>query len=189
MGLKAMLCPEYQGDRNVRRRTAARPKDPMPALTVSPAHLAKSMRFVLLICAGYAMSIVCTHGFMNELLQNLVKLQELEFGEIKEKNADATIAKLRSKIPPQILGHFDRLVDRGKKGVAVVRDQVCTGCHLRLPIGVIMTLMHGEDIQLCDTCGRYLYLPEPGTSKALEPARPPKPAKKTRKPKRSLHAA
>src|SRR5215831_4485915 len=104
---------------------------------------------------------------MNELMQTLVRLQSIDFDEVREKNSDAVKADLRGKIPPQILGHYDRLVARGKKGVATVRDQVCTGCHMRLPIGVVTTLMHGLDIQLCDTCGRYLYLPpvtEPAVS-------------------------
>jgi hypothetical protein len=128
-------------------------------------------------------------GFMNELLQNLILLQSIEFGEIKDKNAEKAMAELRSKIPAQILGHYDRLVVRGKKGVAIVRDQVCTGCHMRLPIGVITTLMHGQDIQLCDTCGRYLYLPDATKTAALKPVASPKPEKRKRKPKSSLRPA
>jgi len=124
---------------------------------------------------------------MNDLLQNLIKLQAIEFGQIKEKNAAATVAELRSKIPPQILAHYDRLVAKGKKGVAAVRNQVCTGCHMHVPIGVITTLMHDTDIQLCDSCGRYLYLSEAADTKAPEEtAKPnPKPARKARKPKNS----
>ena len=97
---------------------------------------------------------------MNELLQNLIKLQSLEFEKNTGKAADPAIAELRGKIPSQILGHYDRLVAHGKKGLAAVRGQVCTGCHMSLPIGVITTLMRGDDIQLCDSCGRYLYLAE-----------------------------
>ena len=81
---------------------------------------------------------------MNELLQNLIKLQSLEFEKITEKAADPAIAELRGKIPSQILGHYDRLVAHGKKGLAAVRDQVCTGCHMHLPIGVVTTLMHDD---------------------------------------------
>jgi predicted nucleic acid-binding Zn-ribbon protein len=127
---------------------------------------------------------ILADGFMNELLQILVRLQSLEFGEVKEKNAEAVKAELRAKIPKQILDHFDRLVVRGKKGVAIVRDQVCTGCHMRLPIGVINTLMHGRDIQLCDSCGRYLYLPDPAAMEPVEPVPAPKPVRKPRKLKK-----
>jgi hypothetical protein len=120
---------------------------------------------------------------MNELLQNLIKLQSLEFGEIKEKNAEATIAELRGKIPPQIIAHYDRLFARGKKGVAAVRNQVCTGCHMRVPIGVVTTLMHDTDIQICESCGRYLYLSDSTTTAAPAETPKPKPARKARNPK------
>lgn len=134
---------------------------------------------------------------MNDLLTTLLKLQALEFDETKESNADAQIAELRQRIPPTILGHYDRLAARGKKGVAVVRNQVCTGCHMRLPIGTINTLMQGQDIQLCDTCGRYLYLPDAAESQFVEniaAAKPEaksaaKPAAKARKRKALAPAA
>ncbi len=115
----------------------------------------------------------------NDLLANLLKLQALEFNETNEKDVEAQMAELRGRIPPQILGHYDRLVARGKKGVAVVRNQVCTGCHMRLPIGTINTLMQGQDIQLCDTCGRYLYLPDPAESQFVENLAAAKPAGKS----------
>lgn len=126
---------------------------------------------------------------MNDLLTSLLKLQALEFDESPDKNTDAQVAELRSKVPAQILGHYDRLVARGKKGVAVVRNQVCTGCHMRLPIGTINTLMQGNDIRLCDSCGRYLYLPDPAESQFVENIAATKPAPKARKRKALAHVA
>ena len=123
---------------------------------------------------------------MNELLQNLVKLQSLEFAGVKDKNVEASLAELRGKIPPQILGHYDRLVAHGKKGLAAGRDQVCTGCHMHLPIGVVTTLMRDDDIQLCDNCGRYLYLPEATKAEVTKPTVKPGPARKPRKSKGPL---
>jgi predicted nucleic acid-binding Zn-ribbon protein len=117
---------------------------------------------------------------MNELLQNLLKLQAIEFEETTEKKSGTTIAELRGKIPPQILGHYDRLVARGKKGVTAIRGENCSSCHIRVPIGAIMTLRRGEDIQLCESCGRYLYLLE---VPAAEPAPPVIPQKRGRKPR------
>jgi predicted nucleic acid-binding Zn-ribbon protein len=124
---------------------------------------------------------------MNELLQNLIKLQAIEFEETTEKSAGATVAELRGKIPPQILGHYDRLVAQGKKGVTAIRGEVCASCHIRVPIGAIMTLRRGEDIQLCENCGRYLFLPETPEAVPAPPAAPVKRAKKTRAKKRDLH--
>lgn len=126
---------------------------------------------------------------MNELLQNLIKLQSLEFEETTEKIAENTIAELRAKIPSQILGHYDRLVAQGKKGVTAIRGQVCSSCHLRVPIGAIMTLKRGEDIQLCENCGRYLYLVEEPEVEAAPAAPVPKRGRKPRAAKQELHPA
>jgi hypothetical protein len=126
---------------------------------------------------------------MKELLQSLIQLQSLEFVGDEKGNREADMAKLRAKIPSQILAHSDRLVARGKKGLAAVRGQVCSGCHMQVPLGVVMTLKHGEDIQLCESCGRYLYLPPAVETKVAEPAASPKPERKKRKQKRPLPAA
>jgi predicted nucleic acid-binding Zn-ribbon protein len=123
---------------------------------------------------------------MNALLQNLIKLQAIEFEETTERIAGATIAELRGKIPPQIIGHYDRLVAQGKKGVTAVRGEVCASCHIRVPIGAITTLKRGEDIQLCENCGRYLYLPDTMEAETPPPVAPPKRARKARGTKRSL---
>jgi predicted nucleic acid-binding Zn-ribbon protein len=97
---------------------------------------------------------------MKELIENLVKLQTLEFPKTTDPAAQKQAAELRILIPAPILAHYDRLVQRGKKGVAGVRNQVCTGCHVQVPRATVVTLMHGDDIQICESCGRYLYLTE-----------------------------
>lgn len=118
---------------------------------------------------------------MKNLMQNLVRLQTLEFDEPETTGNEAMIVELRGKIPVPILGHYDRLRARGKKGVAAVRHQVCTGCHMSVPLASVMTLKHGTDVQLCDTCGRYLYLP---AEEETAPSPPPAPLKRGRKPRR-----
>ena len=126
---------------------------------------------------------------MNDVLPNLLKLQTLEFGEVTGKNVDAQAAELRSKLPQPVLDHYDRLRVRGKKGVAIVRNQVCAGCHMRVPIGQITVLMRGEDIQLCEICGRYLYLPDPAENEVPKPVEAPKPVAKPRKRRALVPAA
>jgi uncharacterized protein len=115
---------------------------------------------------------------MNSALQDLLKLQTLEFGETNDKQTAAQATELRGRIPQPFLGHYDRLRAREKKGVAVVRNQVCTGCHMHIPIGTITVLMRGEDIQLCESCGRYLYLPDPAEAEVPSPVEAAKPAAK-----------
>jgi predicted nucleic acid-binding Zn-ribbon protein len=126
---------------------------------------------------------------MNELLQNLIRLQAIEFEETTEKIAGSTVAELRAKIPAQILGHYDRLIARGKKGVTAIRGENCSSCHIRVPLGAIMTLKRGEDIQLCENCGRYLYLVDEPAVETPPPAAAPKRGRKPRAAKRELHTA
>src|ERR1039458_5932586 len=115
---------------------------------------------------------------MNSILQNLLKLQALDFGETTAKNVEAQTAELRGNIPQPIIGHYERLRVRGKKGVAVVRNQVCTGCHMHVPIGQINTLMRGEDVQLCESGGRSLSRPARAERGARAVVETPKPAAK-----------
>jgi len=92
-----------------------------------------------------------------EVIELLYQLQEIELGEdaASPKNQKAS-AELRAKLPPNILGHYDRLMKRGKKGVSIVSGTNCPECHMTLPTGTRAQLMRGEDIVLCDTCARYL---------------------------------
>ena len=123
---------------------------------------------------------------MNAVIQTLLKIQALEFSEVPDINSQAQIQELRTQVPTQILAHYDRLRIRGKKGVALVRNKSCTGCHMQQPIGIITVLMRDEDIQLCDSCGRYLFLPAETQTAAVEPVAEIKTvakAKRGRKPK------
>ncbi len=95
---------------------------------------------------------------VNQILESLLALQEAELNGKTLKEQE--VKKFREKVPAQIIAHFDRLLVRGKKGVAIVRNGVCSGCHMQLPTGALATLRHGNDLQLCETCGRYLYLAE-----------------------------
>jgi len=124
---------------------------------------------------------------MNSIMLNLLKLQTLEFDRTPTAEEEKEIAKLRAGVPEPITGHYSRLIARGKKGVAVIRNQVCTGCQMRLPIGTITTLMRQEDIQLCDNCGRYLYLPE--TPEETHPTAEAKPVKKPKARKTTAQKA
>ena len=119
---------------------------------------------------------------MHAVMETLVRLQNLEVGPNAESSAaKAAAEKLRAQVPAQILGHYLRLCARGKKGLALVRNQVCAECHVSVPLGTVVTVMKGVDIQLCGNCGRYLYVEPEGA--APEPVRTvPKP-KRGRKPK------
>ncbi|MCX8109261.1 MAG: C4-type zinc ribbon domain-containing protein [Verrucomicrobiae bacterium] len=94
-----------------------------------------------------------------KIIERLYELQELELGssagtaEVKRR-----IETIRKQTPEPVMGHYDRLVARGKKAVAIVSHGVCTGCRMRLPSGAYAALLRDDDICMCDNCGRYLLL-------------------------------
>ena len=124
---------------------------------------------------------------MKKVMESLIALQELQLKARKSAVSKEEIINLRSTVPDPILAHFDRLISRGKKGVALVRNGVCSACHLKISSGTLGQLPYSTDIHLCDSCGRYLYLPpETETPAPVET----KPAKQTtRKPRKKAELA
>ena len=122
---------------------------------------------------------------MKNLIENLLKLQTIEFGGAAQAQSEKPRSELRATIPLPIISHYDRLMARGKKGVAVIKGQTCGECHVQVPRNTVLILMNGTDIQLCGNCGRYLCLPE-----HVAPATPPMKTKKTKaKPAALLQTA
>lgn len=110
---------------------------------------------------------------MTELMENLLALQRLQFNVYSQTAASQVEAeKLRKKVPAPILERFDRLILRGKKGVAIARHGVCSECHLRISSGTLASLAYTTEIHVCDNCGRYLFLPEDEPLGLLHPSLP-----------------
>jgi predicted nucleic acid-binding Zn-ribbon protein len=94
-----------------------------------------------------------------KIIERLFELQEIELGpKPRSPKAREAAASIRNEIPPTVLGHYDRLLARGKKGVALVRHGVCSGCRMKLASGIYAALLRDEDIAMCDSCARYLLI-------------------------------
>jgi predicted nucleic acid-binding Zn-ribbon protein len=93
---------------------------------------------------------------MTDAVDKLFALQELQFGP-GSKDSWSRMARLRRDIDGGLLAKYDRLASRGKRPVSIVRNGVCSTCHIGLAVGVIFQLTQGQDT-LCDTCGRFLRL-------------------------------
>lgn len=123
----------------------------------------------------------------NVIMQSLIAMQEIQFGAKPGSPANKeALAALQAKIPPNILGHYDRLVAKGKKGCAGVtmKSKVCLECRVSIPIGTVITVMKALDLQLCGSCGRYLYMiDETPATPPGDPLSPPAPKKRARKPR------
>jgi hypothetical protein len=109
---------------------------------------------------------------MKILVESLLALQNLMLPPTPSTpEKEAMITELRKLVPPPVLSHFDRLVVRGKKSVALVRHGVCTECHIRVPVGTLASLITPHDVYLCDSCSCYLLLPVEEVPADLVPAR------------------
>jgi hypothetical protein len=127
---------------------------------------------------------------MRKIMEHLLALQKLQFDDgPKTPAVQAEIEKHRAEVPAPILGHYERLVVRGKKGVAMARHGVCGECHLQITSSKLVGLITLNDVILCDNCGRYLFLPE-GEAVGSNHATPvpPAPAPVKRRAKKAAQA-
>jgi predicted nucleic acid-binding Zn-ribbon protein len=82
----------------------------------------------------------------------------------------ARIEVLREQAPPQILTHFERVMEyRDGKGLAVIQEVVrgkgpkiwhCGACNYRVRPQAVVAIQATGSIEMCDSCKRILYLDE-----------------------------
>jgi predicted nucleic acid-binding Zn-ribbon protein len=70
------------------------------------------------------------------------------------------IARLRGILPAAILAHHDRMLHRTNTSIAAVRNGICSSCGQRLPAEHAARLQSSQDLEVCDHCGLFLYIPE-----------------------------
>ncbi len=66
--------------------------------------------------------------------------------------------ELTSGVPDDLLPRYERLrKTKGDKVVVGVEHSVCGGCHMKLPVQIIVSCQGHQDIISCPNCGRILY--------------------------------
>jgi predicted nucleic acid-binding Zn-ribbon protein len=65
-------------------------------------------------------------------------------------------ARLMAGLDRRWAGLYERSLSRYGRGVTLVRERVCQGCHLTLPTSVAPPPGVGG-LHLCEGCGRLLY--------------------------------
>jgi hypothetical protein len=126
---------------------------------------------------------------MKQILENLLRLQNLELGLERAPAGSPTVEEIRKNLPAQVLQHYDRLRARGKKGVAPVRRGVCGQCHMQVAVGRLAQLRRQDNIYRCENCGCYLDFVEEAPVVLEMPPRQTKPGRRGRPPKITAHAA
>lgn len=93
---------------------------------------------------------------MKKIISQLFALQTRSVETPGKGSTDAQA--LREQIPTHMLERFDKFLQRGKTGVALVQNGVCKGCQIQVPLNVINSLIVGTIAATCGNCGRYLLL-------------------------------
>jgi len=89
------------------------------------------------------------------------KVVELDIQELKQK-LDALMAErkraVEGTLKPEVLDRYQRILNnRGEMALAVVKDNICSGCSMGLRPQVVNELKLGKMLT-CDNCSRILYV-------------------------------
>lgn len=103
---------------------------------------------------------------MINTLFRLLRLQELNFvpGDLTPAE-DQELADLEATLPETYQRRVNGFLDRGRKGVVPMRGTSCSGCNIQISRSIQIALKQDLEIQICDQCGRFLFLAE-GMSEA-----------------------
>jgi hypothetical protein len=90
--------------------------------------------------------------------ENRNKLEAMGFPVNGLADLRAARAKLETKIPPQLLGRYRRLLERSGRAVVPVVENSCTGCFSAIPHSFVSST-HADQVLQCENCGRILFWP------------------------------
>ncbi len=88
---------------------------------------------------------------------------EADLSELRRKadSLETERREIAAGIPPVLLEPFLKIA-RQRKGLAfvAVRDELCGGCHVRVMPKLIQQVRRAEGLIACDSCKRFLYVPD-----------------------------
>ena len=73
-------------------------------------------------------------------------------------------AEAFATLPATLAGVYNRLALRSRDGIAVaeVVNSSCSACYMQLRPQVMVNVKKGDEIILCESCSRILYVPQKG---------------------------
>jgi predicted nucleic acid-binding Zn-ribbon protein len=81
--------------------------------------------------------------------QNLIQ----QLGEL-----EADRGNLVAAVEPSVVGRYERLLKHKGDNVVVGIDHgVCGGCHMKLPVQIVVSCQGRQELITCPNCGRILY--------------------------------
>jgi predicted nucleic acid-binding Zn-ribbon protein len=71
-----------------------------------------------------------------------------------ESNRD----QLAESVEPRSLARYQRLSShKGENVVVGIAHGVCGGCHMKLPVQILVSCQGDQELVSCPNCGRILY--------------------------------
>ena len=109
---------------------------------------------------------------MNKYINQLMQMQDFEITlrenevmrSVDAKDNKAAIEELKESIsrfkkgmPDEIISIYDLISKKYDVCVCPMINSTCTGCSIKLPIGIGKTVMSDSQCVSCPNCGRFLY--------------------------------
>jgi uncharacterized protein len=76
---------------------------------------------------------------------------------VELKDAQAEVATARTPLDPPALRIYDRVSGRHVHPIVPIRGGKCGGCHLKVSSEVESEARRGENLAICDQCGRIVW--------------------------------
>jgi len=107
---------------------------------------------------------------MNKHINELLQIQDMELAlrvnDVIHKNKDTEeigeklakdIQEMKESLPQDIKTELDRLTPAYEVFVVPMLNDGCTGCFIKLPVGIANNVKNPNEYIFCPNCHRYLY--------------------------------
>lgn len=108
---------------------------------------------------------------MNKYINALLQIQDISFvlheNDILHKEEGSkerisaklgeNIKEMREILPKEICAEYDRIANRYDIFVTPMINKTCTGCFMKLPVGVANNVNNTSQCISCPSCHRFLY--------------------------------
>jgi uncharacterized protein len=99
-------------------------------------------------------------GTLRKILENQISDLESKERNLQKQLADyeAGYDELAAVVEEGVLDRYMRIrKQKGGSSVVGVEHSVCGGCHMKLPMQIVVTCQAQQELVCCPNCGRILY--------------------------------
>lgn len=101
----------------------------------------------------------------NRIIQKINDLEvkyKDELNKLKSEceNINEQKKELIKNIDDDLFKRYETIKEKKSKPIALVKNDICSGCHMDIPLYIISKLKKNDEIINCDNCGRIILLKE-----------------------------